>query len=61
MVCFAPNLIYAPLNKTLNNKSSFEGHIWANYNIPCAQGVPGSIDVCVEVLLRGLPSAHTVA
>lgn len=31
------------------------------HNIPCAQGVPGRIYVCVEVLLSGLASADTVA
>lgn len=30
-------------------------------NAPCAQGVPGSIYVCVEVLLSGLASADAVA
>lgn len=31
------------------------------HDTPCAQGVPGSINVCVEVLLGGLASADTVA
>lgn len=30
-------------------------------NIPCAQGMPGSIYVCVEVFLSGLASTDTVA
>lgn len=31
------------------------------HNIPCAQSVPGSIYVCVEVLLSGLASAGAIA
>lgn len=31
------------------------------YNVPCAQGVPGSVYVCIKILLRRFASADTIA
>ena len=31
------------------------------HHLPCAQGMPGSVYVCIEVLLRGFASADSIA